>query len=127
MRTYFLPVAFFFSLVCFLSCTGKNETTIIGKWTPVAVDSQFIRTNHVSEKDFQDMYTNVSVEFTIDGKFISIDHGDSSQGTYTYDQALKRLATVEPGGKTETFSVNFLPKDKIAISDQDGTMTLARK
>ena len=127
MRSYFLSIAFFISLICFISCNGKNAVTIVGKWAPVALDSQFIRVNHMSEKDIKDMYTSVSVTFTMDGKFISIDHGDSTQGTYTYDPVQKRLTTIEPGGRAETFSVNSLQKDQMTLSDKDGAMTLARK
>jgi hypothetical protein len=119
--------AFFLLLFSFVvSCNGNVKPSLIGKWKVTGVDKAFIQNQALSADEVKNVIEKATVEFTKDGKVISMQPPDIKLNTYTYDEAQNRLTMVIVDKEAMTFSIK-LEKDKLEMSNDNGTMTLKRE
>jgi len=126
MRNLSFVILFTVPLLTALSCTNSEKDRLVGKWVPVSVDSKYISSYKLSNADIKSITTENSIEFTKDGKVISVDGRDTSLGTYNYDEKTKTLVMAGEGGKTLKFSID-MQGDKMTAGNDFGKMTFTKK
>jgi hypothetical protein len=119
--------AFFLLLFSFVvSCNGNVKPSLIGKWKVTAVDKKFIEYTAMNDSEVSKMIEKATVEFTKDGKVISILPPDIKLNTYTYDEQQNKLTMTVADKDARIFSIK-LEKDKLEMNDGNGTVSLKRE
>jgi hypothetical protein len=110
-----------------IDTTGSTVTkekiinrSVVGKWKPI----EAALTNR-SEKEKQELLTDMIIEFTSDGKFISTMKEDINTGTYMHSEQDNKLTTIASQGKQVIFSIEWVG-DHLRLSDADGSVTMKR-
>ena len=112
--------------ICLFSC-AEQKPSPLGKWFPVAVDSEYISSYQLSKADLESMMKNNSIELTPEGKFIAISPHDTARGTYSYDEKGKHLTTAVGASEPIQFTIEFPERNKMILGTSSGKITLARK
>jgi len=101
---------------------GEADThpSIIGKWI-------LFDLNHkgMDEEEKKKNIGKASIEFMVDGKYTAHSEDSDETGTYMYYENTKTLTTVPKGKNEEKLTVE-INKDKLTVSNEDGTMIFKR-
>lgn len=116
-----LPFMLLTLLFLISSCNNNSKVSLVGKWRPVELNIK-----GMSDDEKKDILATATIEFTRDGKMITTSSKKTDQGTYTYDEKNKLLFTHPLEGREEKQEVRWLEKNRIALSNQDDTITLKR-
>jgi YD repeat-containing protein len=79
----------------------------------------------LEEKEKKEILDQATVEFTGDGKYLSIYKEDNETGTYSYDEKTKMITTTDPDGLTEEIKAE-ISNDKLKVTTKEGTMLFKR-
>lgn len=112
-----------FLAILFFACGNKQaaqQDSVTGTWKPYTLSL-----GKMSEEEKKELIERATIEFTADGKYISLFKGEPENGTYTYNVKELQLVTVSPNGAEEKFSVEW--KDgRLGLSNADGSLVLER-
>ncbi len=112
-----------FVALIFLACGNKQaaqQDSITGTWKPYTLNL-----GDMNENEKKELTEHATIEFTPDGKYISLFKGDPENGTYTYNEKDLRLITVSPEGKEEKFKVEW-KEGRLGLSNENGSLVLEK-
>jgi hypothetical protein len=95
-------------------------SSIVGKWKPIDVFME-----DMEEEEKKVILDQATVEFTGDGKYLSISKQDNETGTYSYDEKTKMITTTAPDGVTEKIKAE-ISNDKLKVTSKEGTILFKR-
>ncbi len=113
------------SLVVMLlfACGNKQaaqQDSVTGIWKPYTLNL-----GEMNEDEKKELIERATIEFTADGKYISLFKGEPENGTYTYNEKDLQLVTVPADGKEEKFKVEW-KEGRLGLSNTEGSLVLER-
>jgi hypothetical protein len=101
----------------------KEELSLIGRWKPVEMNIKGI-----SEEEKKELKSNITLEFSRDGRYIGQNKESTQEGTYSYDPATKKLSVTSntKSGDKEIFTVGW-EDDLLLMTNDEGTVKLKRQ
>jgi hypothetical protein len=116
-----------FSLLFFVTSCKKRSFTVQGRWRPVAVDTNYVKSFGLNDQQVKDMLDHTLIGFQKGGTFFSFETKDTVRGLYTYDEPNQQLSTIPGGLASQTFKVDFLQQNEMTLTNAFGKMTLKRQ
>ena len=112
-----------FVAMLFFACGNKQaakQDTVIGLWKPYTLNL-----GTMEENEKKELIERATIEFTADGKYISLFKGDPEKGTYTYNEKDLQLVSVSPNGEEEKFKVEW-KEGRLGLSNENGSLVLEK-
>lgn len=122
MKKILLPVLALLLFACNNNKKSGKEM-LIGTWRPVELSGM-----DMDEEEKKNILEKASIEFTKEGKYFSRFDGEDQDGTWTYDEKIKKLSTDPANGDNkELFSVDWSEDTLLLINVRKETIKMKKK